>query len=563
MMLSLAGCGKFLEEKTYSFISGDDLYKDETGLTAALTGIYNVLIPNNIQGTSVDMWGKHMQYLTGLGTDELINANTSQANEPSLIYLASFDYNVEADAFYTTWFGLYVGIDRANNLIEKAPAVDMDPAIKEQMIAEAKFLRGYFQFCLAFLWGGVPAPRQPLEDPRAPRLSLETVYDYIIDDLKEAYQILPARNAKSGRVDKWCAAGMLGKVYLYLASCKEYGVGNDLGAVSDLEINSFSWVDHTAMYIDAEKVLQDTYDNSAYTMISPYKHLFYWSTYSSVAKDETMFSAMCAPGTGSYLVLNRLWSLQGPNSTGQGYGWVRPLNELTKKYHPQDPRRAHNITGHTPEPVNTELVGGLPYPVPNVVNAARANECFGKIRNFTPDINTSLAIPAWASVYSWPLLRFADVALMYAEVLYKNNKEATARTVLHAVRLRSASDATFPITVNAIQYPNAEAFATFLDDYYKKTDMVEELLDERSRELCGESWRRIDLIRTGQLANAIDAIDVTTTVAGGNGHWNTNNNIARNMKANYAKYKIWYPIPKRELEVNRNLVQNAGYVAEQ
>jgi hypothetical protein len=90
---------------------------------------------------------------------------------------------------------------------------------------------------------------------------------------------------------------------------------------------------------------------------------------------------------------------------------------------------------------------------------------------------------------------------------------------------------------------------------YLRTDFMQELMEERSRELCGEGWRRFDLIRTNTLRSTIQNLIELGPPSGS--AMNLQN--VPEVKLNFADYKIFYPIPARERELNKNLTQNAGY----
>lgn len=92
------------------------------------------------------------------------------------------------------------------------------------------------------------------------------------------------------------------------------------------------------------------------------------------------------------------------------------------------------------------------------------------------------------------MLRFADIVLLYAEALYKTGDESLARELVEEVRERACTDTDGKLNESALNAMNSA---------YYKTDFMEELLDERSRELCVEGWRRIDLIRTGKMTEVI------------------------------------------------------------
>src|SRR5690606_13020100 len=94
------------------------------------------------------------------------------------------------------WRNLYVGINRANAVIDNVPGVpDMDPAQQARIVAEASFLRALHYFNLVRIYGGVPLMDQEttrLADLEKSRSTADEIYDFIIADLLAAQQGLPA-----------------------------------------------------------------------------------------------------------------------------------------------------------------------------------------------------------------------------------------------------------------------------------------------------------------------------------------------------------------------------------
>lgn len=109
---------------------------------------------------------------------------------------------------------------------------------------------------------------------------------------------------------------------------------------------------------------------------------------------------------------------------------------------------------------------------------------------------------------------------------------------------------------SSIRSANGSWPATFrwkkLNERTIRSDFVEELLEERGRELCYESKRKIDLIRFGRITETIEELPSE----GGP------NNVAVGidmLKDNWRSYKIWLPVPQLEIDLNPNLEQNAVY----
>lgn len=545
--LVMTGCSSFLEEKAYSFVSGDDLYTTEANAELALTGTYDIINAGGIQGTgNQPLWGRGIHYLMMLG-DEIAPMGIT---DPHHQVIASCGYNEESDFVSMAWFGLFVGIDRANHIIEKVPAIDMNPKRRDEIVAEASLLRGMYRLYLAWLWGEVPLPNSPNSDPKAPRETLDKVYTAIEADLKHAYNTLPDRNSKiNGRVNKWTAAGYLVKMYTYLASCRENNVGKDVDPV----VNNFDWVDPTACWRSAATIAADIYKNSGYELIKPYHYNFLADTKTYQKKECMMVAQTGVGGLNEYFLFAYWAGPQGNVGTnGGGYGWIRPTGELSDKYVVEDSRMGWNLCGGLGN--NTTeftMINGAKYFNPTALYATGSNLCHGKFRQSDPSVRSSQGIPTWASNIDFPMLRFADIVLLYAEALYKaDNNESRARELLEEVRKRACTDTDGKLNESALNAMNSGYF---------KTNFMDELLDERSRELCVEGWRRLDLIRTGRMASVIGALKITNP---GNNKYYYFAPELKSIQSNYKNYKIWMPVPKREREVNRNLTQNPGYAQE-
>src|SRR5690606_29577134 len=102
-------------------------------------------------------------------------------------------YNSQNEKIQYNWFYLYAGINQANYIVDKIAAVEMSEKRKEEVIGEARFLRGLYYMYLAMMYGGVPIHLTLEHDPALPRQPLEKVYAQIIEDFKFAYEVLPHR----------------------------------------------------------------------------------------------------------------------------------------------------------------------------------------------------------------------------------------------------------------------------------------------------------------------------------------------------------------------------------
>ncbi|MGC3978959.1 MAG: RagB/SusD family nutrient uptake outer membrane protein [Paludibacteraceae bacterium] len=539
----LISCESFLQEETYSFVSGEDFYVNETNAELGLTGIYSVLNATNIQEqTNQALWGRGIHYLLMHG-DEIVG-NLSSISDASHKEIASLAYNSESTFVSKAWFALYVGVNRANQIIEYVPSIKMDSTRKSQIVAEARFFRGFYELYLTWLFGAIPLPSAPESDIYLPRRSVKDVYASIISDLDYAYKSLPGRNTQIGRIDKWTAAGFLTKVYTYLGACKTNNVGADL----NFELNSFDWVNADDCYTKAETLAQDIYDNGGYVLQNPVYKAFLADTKEYQKKECLMVVQAGQTGSNNYYLFAYLTGPQGNiGVNGGNYGWMRPVGELCAKYNAQDSRFFWNIQGNLGGTTYTSI-NGAKYFTPYTVNGNGSNLCLTKFRQSAPSLRTEMGMPTWASNIDFPILRFSDIMLLLAEAKYMNGDESGARELLVEVRKRACTNGT---TVD-------QATLTTLNSIYHKSDFMEELMDERSRELCGESWRRIDLIRMGKFVSTLKGMKREAQAGSPYYYYNSSAaTVADNLGDD--SHKIWYPIPKREIAVNSNLVPNPGY----
>lgn len=532
-LIVISGCKKFLQEKPYSFVTTENFYKTADDAELAITAVYDALTAHNIQGIGTGgTWAYDMQYLISMGCDELAPNPSVMSSQPDLLSISNYSYTAANSKLPITWFFLYAGINRADFVLEKIPDISMDQTRKKEILAEAHCLRGIYYLYLSWLWGGVPLANSSASDQLAPRSSIEDVMNQAESDLQYAYDSLSDRNSiDPARVNKYTAEGYLAKLYLYLASCKENNVGADL----NFSLNDFSWVDMNSYYSKALTACDDIYHNSGYQLIDSFRYLFLAAT-EAEARNESMMIAEFGGRSDEYYYF---FNLAGPTgnylTVGGVSGWMRPVKESYNRFNKND-GRISCLSGNIAATASYVTINGLNYYTPQPVSSSLSNLCLNKWREDAPSQRAAEGIPAMGGETDWCLLRYADIILMYAECKYKTGDESGARQLVEEVRKRAVGN-------------NATKLAV-LDSAYRKSEFMDELMDERSRELLAEGWRRFDLIRTGRLQSSIASLDEKAIF--------TNEDIST-IKQNFADYKIWYPIPYREISTNTTLVQNTGY----
>jgi len=529
----------FLDKTPYSTTSPENSYKTVKEFETALVGCYDAINMQSLPGRTVQegtyMYG--LQYMLSVGTDELILNQNATAIDINQFGIASFGIsNVPISDF---WMAYYAGIMRCNTLLDKAAVFEtsgeQEQANMTQIMAEARFLRAFFYYHLASLFGGVPMNTTSSPDPQAPRESLEVIYtELIIPDMLFAEENLSPTAPLSGRASAWTAKGYLGVIYNYLAACKRYQAGEEL----DFPLNSFQWVDAGQMSVNAQEILKDVVENSPFHLIDHYDYLFRETT-KSHQQEECLFTAEYALVTGgdNFPNINYLFA-PGGNVEKYGGTWTvhRPTVEFANTYdRALDTRYAHNITGPYNANSTLENIDGVNYYKPVASNGPTFwNNGAGKYRHMAPQ---EKMIHINGSAISVPLLRFADVLLQYAEALFFTGDETSARGYLTQIRERNVANG------HTLEELNAA---------YHKPNFIDELLEERSRELCYESKRRIDLFRFDRLNDAIMSLNPDA---------GDPNKRVRDLHLNWKPYKIWFPIPLRETGLNPNLAkeQNPGY----
>lgn len=216
VLIAGAGCSDFLKEEDPSNIAPETFFAVPEDAEAAVYGIYENL---RFHGDGTGIFSANFQMLDALsGTAETETGQNSDLNN-----LYSFTYTGDNLHLSQWWRQLYDGIANANLSIEKIPTIPgITEANAKRWVGHAKFLRAFHYFWLVRLWGDVPLITKPIlawNDPNvnAPRASAETVYATIESDLLDAEQAGFAVTDGSGLASQMAVKALLAKVYLTMA----------------------------------------------------------------------------------------------------------------------------------------------------------------------------------------------------------------------------------------------------------------------------------------------------------------------------------------------------------
>ncbi len=530
-LITASSCKKALEEKPFSFYSPENFYQNESDARAAINGVYATLY-------GWDMYLQPFWNMTILDDDHVSGADwylgTTGAGNPQSYW------GVDG-----LWVGCYTIISRANAVLENVEEMTNIAAnLKQRILGEAHFLRGWAYLQLVQLYGGVPLHLKSISaanpETNVPRATVVDTYNAVIEDFKAAEtKLYPAGNAnagEAGRVTQGVAKAFLAKTYLTMASGAATGNvavrgGTDNGVytyaktkVAGLEnINPLTYF--TLAKDKAKELLDAT--NNPYGLTPTWKEL--WSIAGRNNK-EHMWQLQSLAGT---TFINEIGNYFSARSTfGQGAVWT--TNNHYKDYDETDTRVLDGITHNY-----TTLQGtNIYYPSWQAskyqsVNGVNYNNTGSTTAERAYTIKYVVTEPTVVKSDAFvPLLRYAEVFLMFAEAENEVNGPTTlAYNALNEVRTRAYLKTGNPAAV----VPEAYAPANMSTEQFRSY-----VLAERAREFNLEGIRRFDLMRWGIYLQVMNKI--------GTGQ----NNISK-IRTNK---NLLYPIPLGEINSNKAIPGN-------
>ena len=279
LAFSFASCESFLDSTNYWSKTTADFPATPADAEQMITGIYNnlnIAIGNNPHvGHFLWSMAASDDCLGGGGA----NDQTMQAEDLLL--------NFGTDMYNNFYCDRYKGVARANLALETLENCGLDETTYNQYMGEAYFLRAYYMYELASMFGNIPYPVSSSVNAAEPQKSGVELWGQMLADLKKAVDMMPAKRNTlgDGHVDKYAAEALLGRIYLF--------------ASGFLGESTFGDVDKA--YVAA--AIKDCVDNSGYSLVSDPHNLWSYSNRCTV-EDEL------SP-----------WK-------GQGYKWVEDDNAV-------------------------------------------------------------------------------------------------------------------------------------------------------------------------------------------------------------------------------------------
>lgn len=469
LALGSFSCDDFLSLQPDYQINDQSFYENANDFEASIVGPYA-----NLQ----DIHNASFLYLSELNTDNLIV--TLQSPEVSVLECDEVRLTPNNSYVGNIWNLSYNAISRCNNILTRIETAKISEQLRNQYKGEAHFLRAYNYFNLVRLFGPVQLVKKEFRSPNEvatfdlARKPVNDIYNLIIEDLEIADDLLKnVSTLGKGRASSGAAKALLGKVYL---TQKDYG--------------------KAAIY------LKQIIDDNKYTLISNYASLF---AKNNDDLPESIFEIKYLTGSvgeGNSFAQQLIPTLYGGMAllpgNQLGGGRLSPTTSLQNAYEPGDLRKNASISDSIP------LTNGSVYRM-----------LYGK--KFVDFTATNVA----DMNNNFTAIRYADVLLMYAEVLNETSKTDDAHLYINQVRRRAG-----------------------LGDLtgLSKDEMFLSIEKERRIEFLYEGHRWFDLVRTGR---AVEVLNKYFTDSG--------------LSYTVEQNELLMPVPQRERDINPALDQNPGY----
>ena len=511
-LLQLAsGCE--INETLEGQLRADQVAND--GAAALLTGAYNSQ-RNPIQG-HVDVFA-----LQEVSTDARIMPTRGPDWDDNGKWRALFNHSWDAnnERIRTTYTGLNGIIYATTDLLRFSPTV--------QQQAEARFLRAWASYLVLDLYDQVlyREPGEELSKLARVRKGTEAL-NFIVSEITAVQRDLPDAPASRGTKD--AARALLMKCYL------------NKGVYANRAAPTFAAADMNQVITLADEIIA----SNRYSFTANYFDNF--SPDNTAIGRENIYTQANERGNAgptrdlwkfvSHYALNPVNGYNGPATTAAFYD----LFEATDKRRGQA-YTSSAVTDSSRNPGNRINVGFLIGQQYALSNDKPLKTRGGSPLIFTKDINlfeTGADLEAKGiRPIKYPVdyasekeggngcdndhvtFRLADVLLMKAEAIMRGGTATSAGTF----------GATALALVNGLRtHPSRGASAL------PAPLTLDNLIDERGRELYSESWRRQDLIRFGKFL------------------------AARKDKPVSPATRLIYPIPQTQVDVNSNIIQNPGY----
>jgi hypothetical protein len=449
MILTSTSCGDdFVEINPAYQIDSENYFNSAEDYNRALIGAYDLL------------HSTYQNVIVGeIASDNTLAGGESASDVIGWQQIDLMQHNAVNSNLKQIWDWMFSGVNRAAYILEFKDKTAFEG--KEQIIAEARFLKAYYNFELVKWFGGIPLKgdeRFALGDEKSiPRSSVTDSYAAIEADLLAAIPDLNPIAPQTGRASKGAAQALLGKVYLYQ--------------------NKFA---------EAAAVLDEVINDGNYSLVADYASI--WE-HEGENGPESIFEVQYTDAQGaSFDCLqcvegNVAVGFSGPrNYSGplytSGFSFNVPDDsEVTTLFEAGDLREDVTLLNMEEWSAETGATYGPGYNDTGYFN----RKYIPRTRSSTAAGDLNLTNPN-----NYRAIRYADVLLMAAEAFNRGGiDDAKARLYLNMVRARAFGNNDHDINLSGQDLTNA-------------------IWEERRKELFGEGHRFFDLVRTGRADEEIE-----------------------------------------------------------
>lgn len=489
-------CEKFLDEQPLGPYPTSEFFQTESHAKLAINACYE---PLSFANSNNRLW-----VVANVASNDAVKGGFP-GDQADIEMIDNFQVSEDNGNLETIWSIYYEGIARCNMVLKHVPDIDMDKALRDRILGEAFFIRGYLYFQLGNIFGNIPLILEPLapEDMRVANSMRQEVFVHIESDFISAFNFMESalqQNAdiypsnEVGRATPGAAKALLAKTYLF----------------------EEKWSEAAAT---AENV--STY---GYSLMPIYQHNFN-VTYDN--NNEQIFQIQHLSGQ-SPVQGSRLNQWLAPRAQN-GYGFNEPTQNFVDEFEltidgVYDPRLDYTL-GRPGQ----LWFDDIPY------NPSWSSTGYNQKKSLQPISEIPVSTKGDADL-NFTVIRFAEVLLIQAEALCEMGNTTEALTALNKVRKRARES--YLYDANLIGYgiiPEG-----LLPDVTTTNQIAlrAAIRHERRVELGFENMRYFDIIRYGK--EYADQAFI-----------NKNNFV-------YEIHKV-FPIPQSEIETNKNIIQNYGY----
>ena len=565
--LGLSSCSDFLDEQVPQATLTQDEVKDPKYIDNVLISAYAGLVTIEDMNASFSLWNYDTR-----SDDAYVGGSDFSDGEPFHRLELGTGVMTTDWPFSSIWTRFYNYLSRVSLSLDVLRSADQDNAVIQQRTAEMKFLRAYGHFQLKRLFKKIPFVLKPnMEEDDYNNLSNteftnDEGWQQIINDLEDAYKVLPTVQAEKGRPTKAACAAFLAKVYLYKAYRQDNAATNEVTGINEADLQKVVEYTQPSIYTSAGYGLEPDLHNN-FRPEEQYengKESIWAIQYSK--NDGTVY--------GNLNFSNRLIVPCIPKVHDSGNDFYKPSHNLVDAYRTNadglpmlDDFAATDYTVGSNQTVDPRLfvtvgVPGTPYMFNTDYMMAETNTwsrgggTYGYFvslkQNVDPALTNSYLFDCdnqWASSMNRIVFRYADVLLMRAEALAQLGQTTEAISLVNQVRQRAAGMITSSVVSG---YPNKYGVRYAVGRYngtYSKDQTMRIVKMERRLELAMEAERFFDLVRWGDAATVLNKYftDESRTM---------NFLQGASFTANKNEY---LPIPYEQMAAsNGNYTQNCG-----